>query len=147
MATTIVFTDATGAVTLSNGMPVPADRFDKWAILPPIVPDKNAAVVYRVGSGQLDAFVFRTDYGASFEWSKIARSKQSDFDRFLRHIMSGGQFQVNTGDASSHSYATCGLWPESTPAFDMSDQTMMEYTLRVSILNLADTPGPLLCQY
>ena len=144
MSTTITFTDGTGAVTLTNNKATPADRFASWE---PFV-DEVGAFAHRLGSGVRDAFVFRTDYGAKFELRNIPASKHGDCIRLLKWLQDGGSVSVNTGDATSNVYATCGLRPNSTPALTYApDGSIPQWNLSLELINVADTPAAMLCVY
>lgn len=142
--TTITFTDGSGSVTLSNGKPFPANRFASWE---PFV-DEIGAFAHRLGSGVRDSFVFRTDYGAKFELRNIPASKHSDCIRLLKWLQDGGAVAVNTGDVNAASYATCGIRPESKPALLFApDGPVIQYSLQLELINLADTPVAMVCAY
>jgi hypothetical protein len=143
----IVFTDEVGTVTLTNGKPYPASRFTKWEPTQPFT-DKNAASATRLGSGQRDAFVFRTDYGAKFQLQSIPATKHGDCVRLLRWLQGGGFIAVNTGDVNGASYPTCGIAEGTTPALTFApDGAVIQYALQLEVLNLADTPVAMVCQY
>ena len=144
MSTSIQFTDGGGAVTLTNNKPAPGDRFASWE---PFV-DEIGAFAHRLGSGQRDSFVFRTDYGAKFELRNIPASKHSDAIRCLKWLQDGGTVAVNTGDASNTSYATCGMRPNSQPALTYApDGPVPQWTLALELINLAGTPAAMPCVY
>src|SRR5579859_497690 len=141
--TTIVFTDAQGTVTLSNLLPAPANRFDKWE--PYATP--IGAGDRRLGSGAYDFFEFRVDYGVKFELSKIPRSQQGNVIRLLRWLQEGGTVAVNTGDATGASYPTCSLAPDAKPSFTMTDRDNIEYSLALDLIRTDVTPAPMICSY
>lgn len=144
MSTTIAFTDGTGAVTLTNNKPTPGDRFASWE---PFV-DEIGAFAHRLGSGVRDSFVFRTDYGAKFELRNIPASKHGDCVRLLKWLQDGGAVAVNTGDASSHSYATCGIRPDSKPGLTYApDGAVPQWSLALELINVADSPVAMVCVY
>ena len=150
MATSITFTDTFGAATLTNQKPFPADRFGGWE--PHTIPIGTA--VARQSDGAISMFVFRTDYGASFELRAIPSFKpagQSSMnqiaDRLVAHLMKGGTCSIATGDAESNVYATCGLLSGSTPTCRLSDPQMLEYTLTLEVINLAASPVQMVCRY
>jgi hypothetical protein len=147
MTAKIDFTDATGAASLTNGKPVPGDRFANWT--PSITPIGDAAA--RLSDGAVTMFRTRTDYGASFELPMIpstgASSALTVAMRLVAHLMSGGQCSVTTGDAASSVYATCGLKPGTVPSLGMTDKRTIEYTLSVSLINLAGSPVAMVCRY
>lgn len=139
----IQFTDSGGAVTLQSAWPAPANRFASW--LPFARPIGEGA--HELGTGKRHQFRHRTDYGAEFEIRGVANT---DVDLALRleaHLTSGGTVQVNTGDASSRVYMTCCLAPDG--AFELSgpDPVTLEYTVRVTLLNIVASPSAMLCEY
>lgn len=147
MSTQIDFTDATGAATLTNSKTTPADHFANWAPFITSVGDSAA----RQSDGAITMFRTRTDYGASFELRMIpssgAGSKLTIAMRLIAWLQNGGTCAVTTGDAASSTYSTCGLTPGTTPQLVMSDKRMIEYTLSVSLINLAGSPVAMVCRY
>jgi hypothetical protein len=149
MASTITFTDAIGAATLKNGKPVPGDRFSAWTLRSVPVGD----FAHRQSDGALSRFKVRDDYGVSFELRAIPVRTTGGVrlvdiaDRLVYHLLNGGTCTVNTGDTASSSYATLGLMPGTEPQLTLSDPRMLEYTLAVSLINLAGSPVRLVCYY
>jgi len=142
MPTTITFNDG-AARTLSNGRPAPADRFSGWAPRSrPIGPRSHA-----MADGALHAFVFRWDYGATFELRGIPAAQMATMERLVRHLATGGTIVVNTGDIASRSY-TVGLAPGAEPPDPaLSDARQLTYTMSFAVINRAASPGPMLCIY
>jgi hypothetical protein len=137
----ISWTDATGAATLSNGKPVPGDRFAAWT--PdnvPIADTENA-----LADGALHVFEFRSDYIASFEIRGIPNTEQSLALRLMQHLRRGGSCSVATGDASARTYGTCKLAPGTDPKLVLSDTDFIEYTLSLVLLNTG--AASMLCIY
>jgi hypothetical protein len=149
MATSITFTDGIGAATLTNGKPSPGDRFSGWT--PTTKPIGDSAS--RQSDGLTAMFKFRDDYGASFALVHIpvvltGGVRLTDIaDRLVAWLMAGGTCAVNTGDAESNSYATCGLMPGTTPTLTLSDRVNLEYTLSLSLINVAVSPVRMVCHY
>lgn len=149
MATSISFTDTIGAATLTNGKPFPGDRFANWT--PLSRPFGESAS--RQSDGRITRFRLRDDFGASFELRGIpvrttgALRLVDIADRLVYHLLNGGTCTVNTGDAESNSYATCSLMPETEPQLQLSDPQALEYTLSVSLLNVAGSPVRMVCHY
>lgn len=148
MATTITFNDG-AAATLTNGKTSPGDRFSNWAIMTRPVGD----VCYRLSDEALTRFTTSTRYGASFELRNIPIASIGGVrnvevaNRLIAWLMNGGTCAVNTGDAGSNSYATCGLWPGSEPSLALTDARLLEYTLTLSVINLAGSPSAMFCRY
>lgn len=149
MATTITFTDAGGATTLKNGKPSPGDRFANW--VPMSRPVGDAA--FRLSDGAMTKIRIRTDYGASFELRNIPIAAVGGVrlveiaDRLVAHLMNGGTCAVNTGDSIASSYATCGLMPGTMPTLAQNDPALLEYTLSLSLINLAGSPIAMVVRY
>lgn len=143
MATTITFTDGTGAATLDNGKVAPHDRFANWT--PATRPGGESAA--RQSDLAITMVKFRTEYRVHFELPMIpsngANSKVTIADRLVAHLLEGGVCTVNTGDAASSSYANARLQPGTTPELRLSDRDLMEYTLSLDLL-LAAAP---VCRY
>lgn len=149
MASTITFTDTVGAATLKNGKAAPGDRFSNWVPMSRPVGD----VAYRLSDGALTRVLLRTDYGASFELRSIPVATVGGVrlveiaDRLILHLLKGGTCAVNTGDASSSSYATCGLMPGSSPSLTQTRADLLEHSLSLSLINLAVSPVAMVCRY
>lgn len=141
MATSLQWTDGTGAATLDNGKPVPGDRFADWRPIPVSV----ARPVTGLGTGTRHEWRFRTDYGASFRLDYIVNTDLDLVDRLLLHLYGGGTVTVNTGDSASRTY-TAKLAPDSDPTLQMmEDRALLEYSLSLSLINTA--AAPMLCEY
>jgi hypothetical protein len=133
VSSSITFTDGGGAATLTNGKPVPADRFTGWTPQSPVV----KAEADSLGTGQPFPFVFRTDYAASFSIVGIPNTSQATVLRLIRWLESGGVVTVNTGDASNRTYTSCYLPKGAHPSFTLSDKRFLEYTLSLTLVNVA----------
>lgn len=145
----ITFTDTFGAARLDNGKPGAASRFANWVPMPNPVGD----AVELEGTGATVMFQLRDDFGATFEVRKIPSETVSGVSmadvagRLRRHLMLGGTCAVYTEDASSSTYATCGLAPGTTPQLTMTDARTIEYTLALALINLAVSPVQMVCHY
>jgi hypothetical protein len=135
----IAFTDGTGAATLTNGKPVPADRFRNWT------PDTDTTGPKEEGSGTGDLFVwsFRDNYLVTFDLECIPASSITTLMRLKRWLIGGGAITVNTGDAASRSY-TCKM-PKGQPPQITYDPEFKEYTLKLTLRNTA--AADLVCEY
>ena len=129
MATSIAWYDNASRI-LTNSKPTPADRFANWV---PITPPA-ADAVYGLGTGVRHQWLFRQDYGATFDLPMIPVADTDLVLRLLRHLQQGDEIEVHTGDAGSRSY-TCIAFPEweipEGPEF--TDTRMLEYTLRLKV--------------
>lgn len=149
MASTISFTDTVGAATLSNGKPGNGQRFANWVPVPtPIGP-----MGMRASDGAITRILLRAQYGCSFELRHIPIKAVSGVRlvevaaRLRYHLMNGGTCAVATGDASSSTYATCGLMPGTEPTLVQANPRTLEYTLSLSLVNLAGSPVAMICRY
>ena len=68
-------------------------------------------------------------------------------DRLIYHLLNGGTCAVNTNDAATSAYATCGLKPGTTPSLELTDRRALEYTLSLQLVNLAGSPARMSCYY
>lgn len=130
MPVSIAFNDGSAAV-LTNSKPHPADRLGNW--MPD--PQSIASRATGLGTGLIHAWVFRTDYLASFELAGIPYTSLDTMQRLKLHAENGGTMVVNVGDGQ-HIY-TCTLAPETKVAWEFSDRRMLEYTLTMTIRNTA----------
>ena len=147
----ILFTDAVGAATLQNNFyGTAAGRFANWTPMKRPVGDS----VPRQSDGAISFFKFRTDYGASFEFTHIPIKSQTGAvnyvtiaDRLISWLMEGGQCAVYTEDTLASTYLTCGLAPGTTPSLKLVDRANLEYSLSLQLLNLAVSPVQMIAQY
>lgn len=146
----IQFTDGVGAATLRNNFPVPADRFSNWTpITRPYGDSSN-----RLSDGLTVMFKYRDDFGASFELAGIPVKAISGgtnmvaiADRLIAWLLGGGTCSVQCEDTPTSVYATCGLYPGTTPSLKMSNRQTLEYTLSLQVLNVAGSPVRMDCVY
>lgn len=151
MATRITFTDRIGAAVLTNEKPVPADRFMNWT--PVSVPIGEAA--HRQSDNARTMFRFHDDFGARFELPHIPSigtgspkvASVDVADRLKAWLIEGGTCQIETGDIDANIYATCGLMPNTTPELELTDKQLLEYTLRLAVINVAASPSRMVCRY
>lgn len=144
MATSITFTDGTGAAELTNGMPAPGDRFTGWTLLTNVSDNGAGVVKHALGTGLPAAYSFRTDYGAKFSLRYIPNADQATLTRLKRHLESGGSITVTTGDTEGNSY-TAYLWPGARVEISAPDRQDLRLTVTLSVLN-ADA-ADMLCLY
>lgn len=139
----VSWTDGTGSATLASSWPAPGNRFKNW--VPFNVPIGEGA--HGLGDGMRYQFRFRTDYGARFEIPGIQRTDVDLAIRLQEHLLSGGIVTVTTNDASSREYTECCLAPETQPELELTDSGMIEYTMRLAVINVAVSPTAMLCEY
>ena len=141
----ITFNDG-AAATLDNGLTAIASgvgsRFANWT---PFT-RKHGAAATSLATGARSMFTFRTEYGATFELRDIPNTTLPVVLRLKRHLEGGGTCTVNTGDGAAHSYATCGLAPDSAVGLSLADPANLLYTLSLSLINLG-AASDMLCEY
>jgi hypothetical protein len=142
----ITFNDGTSA-TLDNGMTGVAggvgSRFADWTPFQrPVGPAVTA-----LGTGARYQFAFRTDYGASFTMNDIPNSSMSVMLRLQAHLLGGGTVSVATGDSASRTYATCCLAPDGAVDITLQDKVELRYSMSFALINIAASPGAMLCIY
>jgi hypothetical protein len=142
VATTITFNDGSPA-TLSNQKPSPGDRFSNWQPAGSILSDEDESI----GTGTLYTFKYRNEYLVTFELRQIPQSQMAIMLRLQRHLKSGGTIAVNTGDATSHAYATCCLQKGGDPSPKLTDPKNLEYTQTFALRNVAGSPVDFICIY
>lgn len=139
----ISFTDATGSATLvQSDDGEPTARFNSWTPDPmPIGEQANG-----LGDGRLWTFEFRVDYKASFEMPRIPMADEAILQRFKLHAERGGFFTLTTDDSESNEYDECQRAPGTQIDIRLVPETL-EYTLRMTAINMAASPVPLRCVY
>lgn len=143
----ITFTDAIGSAQLDNGMTAIAagtgSRFAGWTSeSKPIGPMKAA-----LGTGAAAAFIFRTDYIATFEMQEIPNANVAILDRLMAWLLAGGTVSVTCGDTTGAVYATCCLAEGTKPAKRMFDKASITWALKLTLVNIAVSPVPMTCIY
>lgn len=137
------WTDALGAASLTNLKPAPGDRFAGWEpFILPIGPRRHT-----LGTGTLQRFVFRDDYGARFELTQIPNTEVALMLRLQQHLLSGGTVVVTCADADLNEYEDCELAPGAEPEVVLTDRGLLEYAFRVALVSRAVPPVPMLCRY
>lgn len=144
MATSITFTDETGAVTVTNSKPVPGDRLAGWTpLVRTIGPEGGNPVA--LGTGITYGWEHRVDYGTRFSLEHIPQASLRSVQRLILWLMRGetsagggeGVVTLNTGDVFGNSYS-CRIWPGSEPQLEQMDRGMIEYRLTLELLNTDD---------
>jgi voltage-gated potassium channel Kch len=139
----ITFTDATGTATLNSAWPSPANRFRGWT--PFEVPFGDAA--HGLGTGRRYLYEYRRDYGATFELPGIANTDLDIAMRLKAHLEGGGLVTLTTNDASSTVYTNIGIAPDTEVEIVFEDRAMLEYTVKLTVLDQDTVPAQLLCEY
>jgi hypothetical protein len=143
----INFTDGIGSAQLDNGMTAVAggygSQFVGWmSESKPVGPIKAA-----LGTGAAAAFIFRTDYLATFELQEIPNANVAILDRLMAWLSAGGTVSVTCGDSTSAVYATCCLAESTKPAKRMFDKQSITWALKLTLVNIAVSPVPMTCIY
>lgn len=141
------FTDGIGSAQLDNGTTAIAagvgSQFVGWqSESKPVGPIKNA-----LGTGAAAAFIFRTDYVASFELQEIPNSQTTILDRLIAWLLSGGTVSVTCGDTTAAVYATCCLAEGTKPQKRMFNKNDISWALKLTLVNIAVSPAPMTCIY
>ena len=143
----ITFTDGVGSAQLDNGMTAIAagvgSRFVGWKSESKPVGDMTNAL----GTGAAAAFIFRTDYIATFEMQEIPNANVAILDRLVAWLLSGGTVSVTCGDTTSAVYATCCLAEGTKPQKKMFDKNAITWALSLTLVNIAVSPSPMTCIY
>lgn len=142
----IEWEDDDGTGTLTSSYPAggtasaQSRRFRSWTPKPvPVGPHRTG-----LGNGRRYQFQFRVDRRASFEIHGIKPTQFDMWERFRLHALKGCTFMVYTEDAAGRSY-TCRIAEESEPELSFADSRMLEYTMSVTVTNVAN--APMLCDY
>jgi hypothetical protein len=130
MASSLVFTDADGEATLTNGYPAPGDRFAAWETDSPL----QGVEAETLADGTLHVYEFHVKYVASFELRHIPQDQVGTAMRLIRHLNRGGQVTVNTGDSQSNVY-TCQKLMGTKPELGKPDPQTLRRTLKLTLRN------------
>jgi hypothetical protein len=131
------------SVSFSNGRPTPLDRFGGWTPMSnPVGPAQTA-----VGTGRRYTFPFRTDHTVSFEIRNIPNTLVWQAVKLQEHLLRGGLVSINTGDSLNSVYTQCCLAPDTVPQITQSDARELEYTMSLTLLNVAGSPFRMIAQY
>lgn len=148
--TYITFNDGEGTMYLRSQWASPANRFANWTPenYRPVGATDEAGVT--LANETVHVFTVRTDHGASFDMPGLAAGAEADgpldlADRLVAHLLNGGTCAVYTEDNDAASYTNCGLRPGTSPEIRQTDARAIEYTLSLSLLNLAG--AAMTCHY
>lgn len=140
----ISWTDAFGAVVLTNGKAGPGGRFSGWEPLA----DFSGSSRQGPGMDAPAAFVLREHWGARLELPYIPAASIPALDRLKRHLLWGqGSCTITTDDAAARVYTPCFIWPKGGTVRWAFDATEQEYTLALEVALRSASPGPMLCVY
>lgn len=138
----LVWTDALGSATLTNLKPVPGDRFGNWTPAPDVLQSEAQAL-----TGAAYGFTFADLYDVTFQLELIPNSEQALAARLVRHLRHFGTVQVETGDTAARVYPTCQAVKGSPPRLTLADRQLLEWTLALTLRNVAASPVEMLCTY
>jgi hypothetical protein len=127
-------------IMADDGMPT--SRFNNWIFDPDGIGERANGL----GDGRLYQYQNRIDYKASFEMPRIPQTSEDLLQRFKYFAESGGLFTVTTDDAESNEYAECQV-AENTKIAITKNRETMEWTLSMTIVNMAVSPIALRCFY
>jgi len=141
MPTSIAFTDAEGAVTLTNSKPVPGDRLASWTPLVRSVGPEGGHPV-GLGNGIIYGWEHRLDFGVRFSLEHIPQASLRNVIRLMHWLIRGAYSPASTegvvtltpGDVAGNVY-TCRLWPGSEPQLEPMDRSFIEHRLTLELLN------------
>jgi hypothetical protein len=126
----IAWTDSTGSATLTNGMPIPADRFGGWT---PRDESIGPASI-QLSTGRIYGAKYRRDGLVDFELRTIPGTELPKMLRLKLHLMKGGLIEV---DAAQHElgerWAFATLAPGTEPEVSFADSETREYTFGVTL--------------
>lgn len=130
----IDYSDDDGATSFSNGLPAPADRFNGWTPLSPVV----GAEAEALGTGEGFIFEFRADYGVSFTITEIAQDNAAAALRLIRHLNRFGEVEVVTDDLDGRTY-TAKKWKGQEPTLSALDPKRRTHTLKLTLKSTTAT--------
>lgn len=143
----INWTDGIGSAQLDNGMTGIAGGYGSQFVGWQSDSEPDGPITNALGTGAAAAFIFRTDYVASFELQEIPNANVTLIDRLVAWLLSGGTVSVTCGDSTSAVYATCCLAPGAKPQKRMLDKNAITWALKLKLLNIAVSPVPMTCIY
>lgn len=130
MSVSIAWTDATGAATLTNGLPNPGWRLGNWTPRD----ESIGPTAIQLGTGRIYGAKFRRDGLVAFEMRNIPGSNLPLMLRLKLHLMKGGTVTLTTDNELASRWATAAtLAPGTVPSVQFADDVMLEYTLAVSL--------------
>ena len=138
----ITFPDGSSTLTLTTAESGTTSRFNNWVPIPDSIGERGRGL----GDGFLYQYRHRVDNMATLELPRISNTEEATLQLFRLYAESGGIFIVTTDDTESNQYPECQLAENSHVEFRLNRETL-EYTLSMTILNVAASPGPLRCVY
>ena len=141
----LTFNDGAGA-QLDNGTTTIAggvgSRFIGWTSESTPIGDTKTAL----GTGIPFAFIFRTDFTATFEIQDIPNANVPILDRLMAWLLRGGVVSVTVDDIGGpHVYASCYLAEGAKPAKKLFNKNDLTWSLALKLVNSAG--APMTCLY
>lgn len=129
MPSSLSWTDAEGAATLTNGKLTPADRYADWTVSRrPIGPE-----AVQVNTGRIYRTEYRRDQLVRFEARYIPESQTALMARLQYHLLKGGEVTLVGDRTAAAQFATCVISPGTEPNIRQSDPRLREYTFSVEL--------------
>lgn len=125
----ISWTDSTGAATLENPMPAPANRVFNWTPRD----ESIGPLTVRLDNGRIYGPKYRRDGLVSFELRYLPGSELPLALRLKLHLMKGGTVTLATDNQLASRWATATLAPETMPTIKFDDPVTLEYTFGVTL--------------
>jgi hypothetical protein len=144
MPASLQFTDAQGSAAITNEKPGRGARFAGWT---PLGPPAAELATELATPGVVHGFVFGERYEATFRLEYIPNPQVPLIVRLARHLKSGGTVHVITDDAAGREYPTCQMVESAPPTYEKADRALQEWTLTVTLRNVAPVPEEMLCLY
>lgn len=128
--------DSAGERTLTGSPTV--HFFNRWKP----TPDPIGEEAFAIGDGRGYKWEERTDYLVSVEFPNIDHTDESLLQEFLEWANTFGIFSIDTADIEDNSYEECQVAPNTHATISDPDSETLEYTLSMTILNIAASPVP-----
>lgn len=138
----LVWTEGATTYTLTNGNPGPAGRFALWTPVPGVLQSEAQAL-----TGKAYGFQFADLYDATLQLERIPNGQQPLAARLVRHLRRFGVVQAETGDAADRVYPACQAVKDAPPRLTLADPRLLEWTLALTLRNVAAAPVEMLCLY
>lgn len=104
-------------------------------------------MAHTVANEQLFRFRTSSRHGAHFEIPGLGGSAIDIANKLKFHLLDGGTCAVIAEDTVGSSYPACGLMPGTVPELAMRDARMVEYSIRLSLINLSPSPAEMVVHY
>lgn len=125
----ISWTDSTGAGTLGNDKPAPADGLMGWTPRDESIGPVSVAPA----TGRIHGAKYRRDGLVDFQIAAIPGSELPLMLRLKLHLMKGGSVTLDSDNELAERWATATLAPNTKPSVEFSDNVCLEYTFSVTL--------------